>query len=170
MQRRSVLISTLFLIAGAGSGQTAARRKPSFSIAVHAERMEIRPGLPARLKLTMTNTSDRDLHYSVRVLGAKSLNYKWVTVRQVELALYDSEGNPVPLTNYGKVVRGQCGECGGGGTLGILKPGESLDEEADINREFDIEKPGTYTVRATRFDKDNQALVKSDGITLIAAL
>lgn len=170
MEQTFALISTLLLFAVAGFGQTEAHRKPSFSIAVHAERMEIRPGSPAHLKLTMTNTSDRDLHYSVSVLGAKSLNYEWETVRQVDVALYDSEGNSVPLTNYGKVIRGQCGECGGGGTLGILKPGESLQEEADLNKEFGIRTPGRYTVRAQRFDEDNQALVKSEAITLIVAL
>jgi hypothetical protein len=156
----------LLLFAGDGFGQNEPRLKPSFSVALSAERKEAKIGSPIPLKLTMTNTSGHDLHLSVRVLQAKALNYVPVTVRHMDVQLYDSEGNPVPLTDYGRTVRGQCGECGGSGTRDDLKPGESLNEEADLSREFDIKKPVRYTVRAQRLDEDSKFQVKSDLVTL----
>jgi hypothetical protein len=159
-------IPMLLLFAGSGIGQNEPRIKPSFSVTLSAERREAKVGSPMPLKLTMTNTSEHDLHLSVRILQAKALNYVPVTVRHIDVELYDSGGNPVPRTDYGKTVRGQCGECGGGGTRDDLKPGESLNEEADLTKEFDIKKPGSYTVRAQRMDEDNKLQVKSDLITL----
>ncbi len=118
------------------------------------------------LKMTMTNTSDHDLRFTVRVLQAKDLNYAPVNARQVDIQLLDSKGHFVPLTPYGRAVRGQCGECGGGGTLGDLRPGESLNEEVDLSREFDITKPGRYTVRAQQLDEASKLQVRSDPVTV----
>jgi hypothetical protein len=114
----------------------------------------------------MTNESEQDLFYSVRVLQAKALNYQPVNVRPIRVELRDIEGKLMPLTIYGKTIRGQCGDCGGGGTLGGLKPGESRSEMVDLNKEFDIKKPGKYTVHAERLDEASKTLVKSSGITV----
>jgi hypothetical protein len=128
----------------------------------------------------MTNTSDHDLHLSLMYVMCPPLINAYVTVRQVQVQLYDDEGNPVPLTVYGAVVQGrnradreQAGGkrergvgCGGHGQLAVLKPGETLTEEADLSKEFDIKKPGRYTVRAERFDKESKAAVKSDAATV----
>ena len=103
-----------------------------------------------------------------------------VTVRQVQLQLYDSQGKMVPLTLYGKVAQGtsdadreQSGAgreqgiaCGGSGTLEVLKPGESRVEETDLSKEFDIKKPGRYTVRAQKLDQESKAVVKSEAVTV----
>lgn len=101
-------------------------------------------------------------------------------MRQTQILLYDSEGNLVPLTPYGAAVQGRTGPvampsgaerqqgvaCGGGGTLGVLKPGESLIEEADLSKEFYIKKPGRYTIRAQRLDKESKAVVRSEAATV----
>ena len=170
----------LLVLAKAGACQDVPRSKPSFAIEVGAERAEFNPGASVPVKLTMTNTSDHDLRFSVMVVQCRPLINVPVTVRQVQVQLYDGEGNPVPLTVYGKVVQGRSGAgreqsgvdrehgvgCGGGGTLGILKPGESRIEEADLSKEFDIKKPGMYTIHAQRFDRESKTVVKSKAITL----
>ncbi|HWB85106.1 MAG TPA: hypothetical protein VG675_13260 [Bryobacteraceae bacterium] len=56
--------------------------------------------------------------------------------------------------------------CGGGGTLDILKPGESRTEEADLSKEFNIKKPGPYKLRTQKLDTDNKAVVKSEALTI----
>jgi hypothetical protein len=181
------VISTLLVLVGLADAQGIPAVKPSFSVATSATRAEVKIGTPIVLKLTMTNISDHDLRFSVRVLQCPPLISRWVEVRQVQVQLYDSEGNPVPLTLYGGVVQGRSGEyasrrakvplhgkgareqgvgCGGGGTLGVLKPGESLTEDADLSKEFELRSPGRYTVYAQRWDEDRKAQVKSDRISL----
>jgi hypothetical protein len=168
MKLKRTIVSAHILLAfgGLATPQDKPRLKPSFSLALNATRKEVKIGSPISLDLIMTNTSGQDLYFSVRRLEAKGLNYVPVTVRQMDVQLYDSEGLPVPLTLYGKTVRGKCGECGGSGTLGGLRPGESLHEEADLSKEFELTKPGKYTVHAERVDDQNKVLVKSDKITL----
>ncbi len=167
LERQLVLAAALILLARGGASQDEPRWKPSFSIALSADRMEFKAdGSPTPLKLAMSNTSDLDLRFDVLVKRCKHLDYVPVTVRQVDVQLYDSDGNPVPLTLYGKAVRGRAGECFGRGAQGVLKPGDSLAEEVDINKEFEIKKPGRYTVQAQRLDKDGKAMVKSEAVTV----
>ncbi len=42
---------------------------------------------------------------------------------------------------------------------------ESLNEEAGPSKEFDIQKPARYSVRAQRFDKESKAQGKSGSVT-----
>jgi hypothetical protein len=184
LERKLMTVPVLLLFARGGFGQGGPQQKESVAVAINVARVEFRPGVPALVKLTMTNTSDRDIRLNVMVVQCRPLINEYVTVRQMQLHLYDSEGNLMPLTLYGKVVQGgpepdekqsrnnrEAGvSCGGGGTLGILKPGESLTEEADLNKEFEIKKPGKYTVRAQRVDQESKAVVMSAAVpvTLVA--
>jgi hypothetical protein len=173
----------LLVFARIGVSQGEPRSKVPYALAVHADRVQFQPGVPIPVKLTMTNTSNRDLRLSVRLMWYPPPMNLSVKVRQVQLVLYDSEGNLVPLTQYGAMVQGRTGPvatppgaerehgvgCGGGGTLEILKPGESRIEEADLSKEFDIKKPGRYTVLAQRLDRESKAFVRSDAVTVIFA-
>jgi hypothetical protein len=181
MNRSLLLISMLLVFTRAGVSQDEPRSKPQFAVGASAAHVEFKSGAPIPVKLTMTNTSDRDLHYTVFAKGCPPpINYLSVTMRQVQALLYDSEGNLVPLTPYGAAVQGRTGPvaippgrerqygvgCGGGGTEGVLKPGKSLIEEADLSKEFAIKKPGKYTVRAQRLDEESKAVVKSEAVTV----
>ena len=160
------VITALFLVVSAVGAQSEPGPKPQFSLVLSTERTEFSIGAPISFKLTMTNVSDSHFHYDVRSLASKALNYKYVQVRPVRVELRDGEGKPVPLTLYGATARGQCGECGGSGIQGGLKPGESISETVDLSKEFDIQKPGKYTVYAERFDKASKTLVKSSILTI----
>lgn len=170
LERQLVLAATLILLAKGGASQDEPHWKPSFSIALSADRMEFKAdGSPTPLKLAMSNTSDLDLRFDVLVKRCKHLDYVPVTVRQVDVQVYDSDGNPVPLTLYGKAVRGRAGECFGRGAQGVLKPGDSLAEEVDISKEFEIKKPGRYTIRAQRWDEESKSMVKAEPLTVIVS-
>jgi hypothetical protein len=181
MNRTVIMVSMLLVLTRAGSSQGEPRLKPSFAVAAGAERVEFKPGAPMPVKLTMTNTSDRDLRYTVFSMWCPPpIEHLSGRMRQMQILLYDSEGNLAPLTPYGVAVqgitgpvatppgaeRGQGVACGGGGTVGVLKPGESLIEEADLSKEFDIKKPGRYTIRAQRLDKESKAVVRSEAVTV----
>ncbi|HWB86848.1 MAG TPA: hypothetical protein VG675_22070 [Bryobacteraceae bacterium] len=180
LERKLAAIAMLIAFPGLGLTQDEARSKPSVSVALSARPTQVKLGGPAPVKLTMTNTSDHDLHLSVMYVMCPPLINAYVTVRQMQVQLYDDEGNPVPLTVYGTVVQGRSGAerepasgkrergigCGGHGQLAILKPGESRTEEADLSKEFDIKKPGTYTLRAQKLDNENKAVVKSGAVSV----
>ncbi len=170
LEHRLALISMLLLFTADAVGQDELRSKSPFSIALSAERLEFRPGSPIPLKVMMTNTSDRDLRFDIIFIRDKELNYEPVKERLVDVQLYDNEGNSVPLTLFGRVARGRC-LCFGKGVQGLLRPGESLTEEADLSKEFDIKQPGKYTIRAQRFDEKSKAMVKTEplGVILSAA-
>lgn len=62
------------------------------------------------VKLTMTNTSDRDLRYTVFSQWCPPpIEHLSGRVRQMQVLLYDCEGNLVPLTQYGAAVQGRSG-------------------------------------------------------------
>ncbi len=169
----------MLVFPGTGLTQDEARAKASVSVALSTRPGQVKLGAPAPVKLTMTNTSDHDLRFSVHYVMCPPLINSYVTVRQVRIQLSDEEGNPVPLTVYGAVVQGRSGAdveqsekgkrgvgCGGRYLLDILKPGETLREEADLSKEFAIKRPGTYTVRAQKLDQESKTSVKSDAVTV----
>lgn len=172
--RALILISMLLVLTQAGISQDEPRSRASFALAVSADRVEFQPGMPIPLKLTITNTSVSDFHYSVAVVSCAPIINEWVKVRQVQIQLDDINRNQVPLSVYGSVAQrrpraeGEQGfGCGGRSATEVLKPGESLTEEVDLSKEFDIKKPGKYTVRAERFDEKAKAMVKAEPVTLV---
>ena len=156
----------LILAASTLRSQSESGSKSPFSVALIADGVEFNIGSQIVLQSAMTNTSDHDLVFTTWFLQSKTLGDKSVKVRQVVVELYDSEGSPVPLTLYGKAIRGQCGACGGKGVLDGLKPGESRNEVVDLSKEFDIKKPGKYSVQAQRLDEISKTLVKSSVVTI----
>jgi len=82
----------------------------------------------------------------------------------------DSASKPVPLTEYG--LKANCLDSPGGvpricagSTFGdILEPGKSFRQTLALSKEYDLSKPGKYTVQASRFDGKTD--VKSNTLTL----
>jgi len=84
--------------------------------------------------------------------------------RQMDVKVFDKDGQPVPETDYGMAIHGRVrrgGVGGGAGTNERLKPGEVIHEESDLNKEFEL-KPGKYTVQAEQVVAFVGTLVKSN--------
>jgi hypothetical protein len=73
----------------------------------------------------------------------------------------------VPKTDYGRSIRE--GEAIGSEIAVWLKPGESLEENVDISKLFDISYPGEYEVQLSRHISDDpkKETVESNKITII---
>ena len=101
----------------------------------------------------------------------------------MDIQVRDSEGKPVAETEYGKTIHARSIEAPpvdrngpgvptrgprGGAIAMALRPGETLTEESDLTKEFDLSRPGKYTVQA--FDRgrdpDTGKTVMSNEVTI----
>jgi hypothetical protein len=139
-------------------------------------------GSPVPLKLLLTNISDHDIGFSEYNVSGPML--KHVRLRQVDVQIRDGDGKLVAETEYGRAIHGrsvgqpgavaadtsQPGRAGAPprDVLSVLLPGRTLTEESDLSKEFDLSRPGKYTVQATarRTDPDTGLRVQSNTLTL----
>lgn len=164
------LLPMLLLPSGISAAQSSRRprdAKPAFSIALSTPRSVVEVGSPLMLGFACTNTSGHDI-----VIGSPAL-----------ISVLDSDGKSVPETPYGRKVHGTeprpvpppevgpphgvPGESGGG--LGPLpmRPGETIrSPRSDLSREYDLSRPGTYTIQARRADFYSGTVVESNVLTV----
>jgi hypothetical protein len=113
----------------------------------------------------MKNTSEHDLLLSGAALS--NSNFRGLLERLMDIQIRDSDGTPAPETERGKIIHRRAGPlAGGNGFLHDCKPGETFTEQSDLSAEFELTKPGTYTVQASRYDSVSGQVVKSNTLTL----
>jgi hypothetical protein len=170
------LIPIAFGLAGAW-GQEEATTKPRFLLTATMPVTTVHVGTPILVDFALTNTSDRLLWLHFERSRGPVFEEK---LRQIDVEVRDSEGNSIPETEFGKTIQGRSvrqpdraahdkpgvGRGGRTGVDGALPPGETLRETSDLSKEFDLRKPGTYTVRASRKDIAGQAIY-SNQITFV---
>jgi hypothetical protein len=127
---------------------------------------EAKLGGPFQLKLSLTNISD----HGITLAGIPGLVngplYKKVLLRAMDIQVRDASGNFVAETEFGKTIHARSlqpppplppappnspprpGPEAPKGFGTYLAPGQSISEESDLSKEFDLSRPGTYTVRA----------------------
>lgn len=154
-------------ISAAQSSQQPRDAKPAFSISLSTPRSVVEVGSPLMLGFACTNTSDHDV-----VIGSSTL-----------ISVVDSEGKSVPETAYGRKVHGTeprpvpLPEVGppqgvpGRSSSGIgpvpMRPGETIrSPRSDLSREYDLIKPGKYTIQARRADFYSGSVVESNVLTV----
>jgi hypothetical protein len=143
-------LQTLFVLGVLGFAQDAKPPQPSFSLTLSMPETTIKAGSPVMLTISVTNTSDH-----------------LVVVMPPRIDVYDSEGKPVPETERGMERHGKVPHPGGHVTaLGgaRMAPGKSGSGSYDLREDFQLSKPGKYSVQAQRYDgRDAKApLVKSN--------
>jgi len=136
----------------------AQSQTPSFSLAINTPHSTVRAGEPVLLKIIITNTSDREIHY------AGSLS------RPGGLGVYVMDGNdkPVAETPYGQKQHGTAfPPTGSGSVLSIgVDPGKSMEEDVMVDKEWNISRPGIYKIYAVKGDSKSGMAVKSNEILL----
>jgi hypothetical protein len=121
---------------------------PSFSLDIKAEKTTAKVGERFKVEVNITNTDSQDIFYDG--YGHQA---------EFELEVRDEMGREVT-----RVPRG--GRWTSGSSAPIpLHPGESLHLSTRLDKEFELDKPGKYSVQATRgVSKTN--LVSSNTITI----
>jgi hypothetical protein len=136
---------------------------PALSISITAPD-HVKTGTDVKLDVAVTNTSDHEVYYSPFGAG---------TVSPTSLDVRDADGNTVPaIPNPRKELPlppPKPGEGRAGGfsasTSGIrIGSGKTIHLERVINKEFDLGKPGKYTVQLAH--QLDGVLVKSNAVTV----
>jgi hypothetical protein len=123
---------------------------PAYSLSLNVPSTSLSVGADIKVHITMKNTSDHDLFYRVDPSG-KLLPFSF-DVR-------DSQGAAVP-----KMPRRPGPGASGSYFRGTLHPGESIERDRILGKEFDLSKPGRYTIHVERQDDD--VVVRSNVVTI----
>jgi len=129
-----------------------------FSITISTAETNVQSGAKVPLNVKLTNTSDREFRIGTSI-GLRA-------ERDFQIDVIDDHGHSAPRTAYGDKIDGKAGLFSGSRGSHLLKPGDSLVENAELSRIFDPMKPGNYMVRATRTDQLNAVVVTSNSIIL----
>jgi hypothetical protein len=154
------LLATALALAAAGAAQT--EQRPRFTLTITAAKSSVPVGSPMALVAEMKNVSDRNIYTGVVVTG------DGVQLHHIDIRFLDKDGKPVPETDHGMLIhfRHPRGSTMINHAFSMpVPPGESATEDFDLAKEFDLTKPGEYSVQAQRLDYPTQTLVKSNTMT-----
>jgi hypothetical protein len=172
--KAALMVFVLFtsVISAGGQAQVVqpAPAEPKFSLTIKTAQGTVKVGSDVVVEAEMKNISAEDIFYSVltgRGPGPVPSGFTW--------EILNSEGKPVPLTEYGLKINQlepPQGEVGSGGyvpaagktVFGLLGPGKAIVEHRALSKEYDLGKPGKYSIQALR--SDGKTDVKSNTITV----
>jgi hypothetical protein len=116
-------------------------------------------GDPIKMAITMKNISDHDITMS-----------KWVGNSQAELnyeIIVRGNNGEMPIeTRYKNVIKE--GGIGGSRKIFPLKPGEEITETSNINKLYDLSRPGEYTIQVEKElpASEGKGMAQSNTITI----
>jgi hypothetical protein len=137
--------------AAAGDGHA------SFEIAISAPSDEVQVGADARIVITLSNTSDREILFSHRP-GTNNPEFSY------RIEMRNAAGRAVEETEYAREARLR--QQTEGRSVDYVQPGMSTAQTAHLGRLVNLNRPGRYTVRVSRVDPATHAVVKSNEVTL----
>ena len=121
----------ILLLAGATT-------KAPFTLVLTMESPTVALGSDVRVKVQWTNTSDKALDSSANILDATNVDPNF------RFELLDAHGHATPRKVY------KFPQTSGHAEFGTLKPGETITDDVNLLRLFDLKHPGKYTLRVSR--------------------
>jgi predicted DNA-binding transcriptional regulator AlpA len=136
--------------------------KQLFSLTVEAPSEPLKVGGELRLRVTVTNTSDRSITFirSPGIIPHEAIRYN-IEVR-------DSRGESAPPSEYVRKLKTSETRWFESSHAYTIKPGESFVDDVEVTRFYDLSQPGKYTISVAREFPPRQKLgegaVKSNSI------
>jgi hypothetical protein len=132
---RLFLILALFVLArvDVAAAQTETSGAP-FSLAISVPETTVQAGNNLKIEVTIKNISGHDQFCEI----GNTIPFR--------LLAHDSAGGEVRLTSLGL----RAYHFSGSSFARVLHPGESIHRERLLDEDFDLTKPGTYTVQAAQ--------------------
>ncbi len=157
MVARFLLILSFFIPWRSIGAQPVQPAEPWFTVTISTPKPEVTVGTDIKLKVVFTNNTEKDIPYAV--------GGPWRGGPVFDLDVRDRESKLVPETPYGLKEHGKVPPKG---SITIFStaahPGEKIEEELVLNKEYDLTKLGKYTVQLRERWPKFQA-VKSNTIT-----
>ena len=149
---RHVATLTVAAVVAAAPGD----RNQPFIITISSAQGTVKAGDDVRVHAVLTNTSDKEI--LARHSARAEINY---TVR-----VHDRNGKDAPETEYGHSARTH--EFAGSVLKVLLKPGDIMEEDTLLNKEFELLSPGEYVIQLSRpvSNYPRDGIVKSNEITV----
>lgn len=129
--------------------QEAAQSGAPFALAITTPEESVKSGSDIPLRMYTTNLTSHELAFDCAKYDEQA---------------YDAGGKPLPWIG-GAGLRSVI-ETGNGHTCGVEPHGTEERLAAHIDKLYDLSKPGTYTIQASRVDEESKAVVKSNIITV----
>jgi hypothetical protein len=152
-----LLLSALFPPLQSSGAQGVQSVEPWFTVTISMPRTVVTIGTDVKLKVVLTNKTAEDIRYSGPGPGRGGPVF--------DLDVRDGEGKPASETPRGLTVHGKDPRPWSGSIFSTAAhPGEKIEEEVVLNEEYNLGKPGKYTVQLRERNPKFQA-VKSDTVT-----
>jgi hypothetical protein len=155
---KSALLSTLVVITGMIAAQGSPPAELWFSVTISTPETSVRAGSDVKLKVIFANDTEKDLHFGAGGPGRGGPVF--------DIDIRDSDDKPVSETPYGLKMHGKDPHPFAGSVFSAtLHHGETMEEELILNKEYDLSKPGKYTVQVKERNPVFQT-VKSNTIAI----
>jgi hypothetical protein len=130
--------------------------KPPFSVTLNAPDKDLKSGAELHLLVTIKNTSDHDIPFITNGGPPADDGYRY----KVEVVKADAHEAP-PSALVIEMRSGKKLVVTHGNNIGRkLKPGDSLLDQIDVTKLYDLSQPGIYTISVTRPLEPYQGLGK----------
>ncbi len=154
---RFLLISAFFMARQSSGAQGVQPAEPWFTVTISTPRSVVTLGTGVKLKVVLTNNTDKDIRYAAGGPGRGGPVFA--------LDVCDSEGKPVSETPRGLTLHGKGPRPWSGSIFSTAAhPGDKIEEELVVNEEYDLRKPGKYTIQLRERNPKFQA-IKSNIVT-----
>jgi hypothetical protein len=157
---KCALFVTLAVLPEIITAQGAQPAEPWFSVTIVGPKASVSVGSDVRLKVTFVNNTEQDIRYPGAGLPTRNGPVFDIDIR-------DSGGKPAQETTYGLRMHGKDVRPWSGGSVfaATAHPGDKIEEELILSKEFDMSNPGDYTVQVRERNPKLQ-VVKSNSITI----
>jgi hypothetical protein len=156
----NALVSAIALLVSAAFPSQQEHR--FFSVTIGTQHEVVKSGEDFHLLITITNTSDREIKFAEVPGDPPAAEF------QSSIEVRDNKGRSATETEYARSLKKNPRPRGSRVTW-VLRPGESLEEDAALTRLFDLRRPGTYTISAYRKTPEHLGMgtVKSNTISIV---
>jgi hypothetical protein len=127
----------------------AQETKQSFTLSIGSPSLTWKSADPIRLDATVKNLTDQRLHLY-------SSESAW---ERGEIIVRDGSGNAVPPVQNPGLIKLSF-------TSIFVEPSKSLRESFNISRQFNLTKPGQYSLQIDKEDPTTKTVVKSNTLVL----
>jgi hypothetical protein len=152
------LLSALTVAPEIVTAQGVQPAEPWFSVTIAGPKANLSVGSDVKLRVLFVNNTDKDIRFP----GAGPARSGPV----FDIDVRDSGGKPLLETPYGLKMHGKDPHPWSGSAFAATaRPGDKIEEELILSKEYDISKPGNYTVQVLERNP-KFAAVKSNSITI----
>ena len=167
MRMRPIVVLCFLLLTGIGASAQKAPNgskgaKAPFTMTISTEHETITSGSNVIVTIHLTNVSDRLLTFPRSSFGGPDPSYR-VEVR-------NSQGQAAPYTeDYGKRLRRESPyDHVVGRSVGYtVGKGETVTEEIEVTKRYDLSAPGQYTIRVFHPDPVAKVDVESSNVLIL---